>query len=63
LFFPLYDADSIAHIESFIVIFVNKAGKPIGWKTLSVGGSAGTVVDLKVLFQYAILMNASGMLI
>lgn len=60
LVLPLYDQDSIAHIESFIVIFLNKANKPIGHKTLSVGGTAGTYVDIKVLFQHAILMNASG---
>lgn len=61
--YPLFDQDTIAHSEAFIVVFLNKANRPIGWKTLSQGGSAGTVVDLKILLQYALLMNAAALIV
>jgi len=61
--YPMFDQDTIAHRETFVVMFVNKANKFIGWKTLSQGGIDGTVVDVKILFQYALLMNASAIIV
>jgi len=51
----LYDL----HHEEFWVIFVNKACEVIGRKQMSVGGSSGTVADVKLIFKAAIDNRAS----
>jgi len=45
--------------ESFVVIFMNRANKVIGWELLSTGGTAGVVADPKMIFQAALLVNAA----
>lgn len=61
--YPLYDQDTIQHIETFLVLFLNRANACIGWKTISVGGTSATVVDPKVIFQSALLMNAHALIL
>lgn len=51
------------NIEEFWVLFVNKANEIIGKKKVSVGGTAGTVVDLKVIFGLAIEAKAAGIIV
>lgn len=63
ILYPLYDQNTIHHVESFIVLFVNRSNAVVGWKTISIGGTSATVVDPKVVFQTALLMNASGIVL
>lgn len=50
-------------IEEFWVLFVNKANEIIGKKKVSVGGTAGTVVDPRVVFGLAIEAKAAGIIV
>lgn len=54
-----FDDDTFDHTEQMIIILTNRAGKAIGWKVLSKGGIGGTVMDPLVVYQTALLANAS----
>ncbi len=58
LFLDYWD-DSITHIESMKVMLLNRASRVLGIADLSTGGTNGCLVDVKVVFQYAIKANAS----
>lgn len=51
--------DDLMYRERMYMILLNRASKVIGFNLLSIGGASGTVVDLKLVFQCAILTNAS----
>lgn len=50
-------------IEEFWVAFLNKNNEVTGKKKVSVGGTAGTVVDPKVIFGLAIEAKAAGIIV
>lgn len=58
----LWSADTIEYQESFYVLLVNKANAVLGYKLISIGGMAGTVVDVKQLLAIALKGNASGII-
>lgn len=49
-------------VEEFWIIYLNKACEVIGRERLSVGGTAGTVADIKIIFQKAIENKASAII-
>jgi DNA repair protein RadC len=49
--------------EEFYVIFLNRANKITGVQMVSSGSVSGTVADPKKIFKFAILNNASGIII
>jgi len=59
----LIDESVIEHHEEFWVLFLNHAHKIIGFQQLSVGGIAGCVVDVRHLYQAALLTNASKIIV
>lgn len=63
IFKQLYDVNTVEHHEVFIMLMLNRANRVLGWAKISQGGIAGTVVDVRIVFQHAILANASGIVI
>lgn len=61
-FLPLF-ADVLEHHEKFLIILLNRSNQMIGYYKVSEGGTAGTVVDPKLVFQAAIKANASSILL
>lgn len=61
--YPLYDQDTIALAEVFIVVFLNRASRVIGYNIHSIGGIAGTVVDIKLIVATALKCACSSILI
>ncbi len=61
--FQEYWDDSITHIESMKVMLLNRASRVLGIADLSTGGTNGCLIDLKVVFQYAIKANASSIIL
>lgn len=59
---PFYE-DYMEHREVFFVILLNRNNKVLGVFKLSEGGVAGTVADSKLLYQAAILANASAIIL
>lgn len=55
--------DNINHIESFIVLYMSRSNRVLGWQQVSLGGITGTVADPRIIFQAAILTNAAGIIL
>ena len=56
-------SNKIDHIEEFYVLFLNRANKAIGYSRISIGGTSGTVVDPKVIYQIALKGNVSSLVL
>lgn len=54
--------DDMDIYESAFIILLNKANNTTGWAKISQGGTAGTVVDVKIVCKYAIEALASGVI-
>ncbi|MEP2668910.1 MAG: JAB domain-containing protein [Cyclobacteriaceae bacterium] len=59
----IYNRDTISLNEQFVVLFLDRNNKVLGHSILSIGGIGGTVADQRLLFQRALLMNASGIIL
>lgn len=55
--------ETIDYRESFKALFTNKAGHTLGCLTISEGGPCCTAVDVKLILQGALLMNACGVIL
>jgi len=58
-----WDQDSIEHIEEFKLMLLTRSNKVLGIASVSKGGISGTVTDVRIILQYAIKANASGIII
>jgi DNA repair protein RadC len=58
-----WDMDTIALQEELKILLLNRANKVIGISTLSKGGTAGTVVDPKLIFVVALKTNAHSIIL
>jgi DNA repair protein RadC len=45
---------TLEHHESFRLMLLNRSNRVLGITTISTGGIAGTVTDIRIIFQYAI---------
>lgn len=63
LFLGSWDPETIEHVETFKLMLLNRSNKVLGITTISKGGTAGTVVDVKLILQYAIKTNACAIII
>ena len=53
-------SDGMEFREEFYIMLLNRANKIKGWFRVSEGGTAGTVVDPKVIFAIALKCNSCG---
>lgn len=58
-----WDQDRIDFVEDFKVMFLSRANKVLGLYNLSGGGTAGVVVDPRVIFMAALKVNASHVIV
>jgi DNA repair protein RadC len=63
LFIENWNLDTIQHIEEFKVLLLNRSNSVLGIMAVSKGGIAGTVTDIRLVFQAAIKANASGLIV
>jgi DNA repair protein RadC len=63
LFFMVWDITTIEHIEEVKMILLNRANQVLGVVHLSKGGVTGSVIDNRVVLQYAIKANASSVIL
>jgi DNA repair protein RadC len=59
----LPDWDDVDYTETFKVVFLSRAMKVLGVRNLSKGGTAGTVVDIKCIFQAALKANSDNIVV
>ena len=58
-----YSEDEIEHTESVVVLLLNTANKVLGWRKISQGGITGCYMDKRIIFQLALLGNATKIII
>ena len=58
-----WDLNSIEHIEEFNLMLLTRSNKVLGIASISKGGINGTVTDVRIILQYAIKANASGVIL
>lgn len=56
-------SDKLQYIEETYLLMLNRANRALGFSKISIGGTAGTVVDTKVIFQTALKANASSIIL
>lgn len=56
-------SDKMQHIEEALLLLLNRANKVVGFSKISLGGTTGAVVDLKVVFQTALKANAQSIIL
>jgi len=49
---------SIDYIECSMMLMLNRANRLVAWTHLSTGGTSGTLIDVKVIMQHALLNNS-----
>ena len=59
----MFYKDDIELYESFFVLCINNANKPIGFAKISQGGIQGTVIDVRIICKFAIETLATGIII
>src|SRR5664280_1666496 len=62
IFMENWDLDSIEHIEEFKLLLMNRSNSVLGILPVSKGGISGTVTDIRLIYQAAIIANASGLI-
>ncbi len=62
VFYHTWEMGRIEHIEEFKVLLLNRANRVLGICQISQGGITGTVVDVKLILQYALKANASSII-
>ena len=63
IFIDNWDWETITHIETMKLMLLNRTNFVLGITDLSSGGTNGCIIDLKVIFQYAILADATSILL
>ncbi|MHC1731336.1 MAG: JAB domain-containing protein [Bacteroidales bacterium] len=63
LFRETWDKETIELYEECKLMLLNRANKVLGIAQISQGGISGTVTDVRIILQYALKANASGIIL
>lgn len=63
LFNDSWDQNTIEHAEEFKILLMNRSNAVLGLLPISKGGISGTVTDVRIILQAAIIANASGLIV
>lgn len=58
-----FNAGTIEHHECFKVLLLNRSNKVLACASVSEGGKAATCIDVSIILQYALLANASSIIL
>jgi DNA repair protein RadC len=58
-----WDLNTLEYVEEFKLLLLNRANAVLGIVPISKGGVSGTVTDVRVILQAAVLSNASGLIV
>jgi len=58
-----WNHDTLEYFEEFKVLLLNRSNAVLGLIPISRGGVSGTVTDVRIVLQSAILTNASGLIV
>ncbi len=54
---------TMEYSESFRILLLNRANKALGVTTVSTGSLSGTIVDVRIIMQYALKGNAHSLIL
>lgn len=60
---PLYNEDIMQYKEIFMVLYLNRANRVLGYNKHSIGSDTGTVVSVKQIIAIALKVNACNMIL
>ena len=63
ILFESWAYDNIEHVETCKMLLLSRSNKVLGITTVSKGGVSASLMDTKVIFQYALKANACGVII
>jgi DNA repair protein RadC len=63
LLFSSWNKNCIEYVEEFKILLLNRSNRVLGIASLSKGTTSGSLVDIKLILQYAIKTNAYGIII
>ena len=63
VFWEAWDNEVIEHIEEMKMLLLDRSNRILGIVSLSKGGTTGTVIDIKLMMQYALKANAHGIIL
>lgn len=58
-----WDLNTLEYVEEFKLLLLNRANAVLGIVPISKGGVSGTVTDVRIILQAAVLSNASGLIV
>ena len=56
-------SNKIQYVEEVYLMLLNRANKVLGFTKISYGGTTGSIVDIKVIFQVALKSNAHSIIL
>ncbi|QMU65555.1 MAG: DNA repair protein [Flavobacteriaceae bacterium] len=59
----IFPIEQISYRERMYTLYLDNSNNILGYQLLSIGGITGTLVDVRVLMQGALLTNAVGLLL
>ena len=59
----VYNDDQIEYVEQLTILLLNRANKVLGWVKVSQGGITGTIADPRIIFQAALISNATSIIL
>lgn len=59
----IWDHDTIDYREMFVALYLNRCNQVLGYRIISIGGMAGTVVDVKQVLAIAVKANAASIIL
>ena len=62
-FKQIFESETINHREFMYALYLSRSNNILGYAQISAGGVNGTVCDPKIVFQYALKLNASGIIL
>lgn len=63
VFWSAWDKEVIEHIEEMKMLLLDRSNKVLGIADLSRGGTTGTIIDIRLMMQYALKGNAHGIIL
>jgi DNA repair protein RadC len=58
-----WDKDVVDHHEQFKALLLNNKNEVLGIADISVGGVTATIIDPRIIFQYALKAHATGIIV
>lgn len=63
LFFEVWNMETIEFIEDVKILLLNRDNRVLGIANLSTGGITGSIIDTRVVLQYALKSNATAVIL